>query len=97
MASDQHKDPQTPKHKSMGRWDKEFGPRKPPPEANQLGKMLADIVAGEIDDPDNGKEAAAVERGRPGKVKGGKARAAKMSPSERKSSALKAIKARWSC
>jgi hypothetical protein len=60
--------------------------------------MLVDIVAGEIEDrePDGGKGPAAIERGRLGGVKGGKARAAKMTARQRKASALKAVKARWS-
>lgn len=72
--------------------------RKRPRDPNQLAKMLVDIVAGEMEDrePFNGKDPAAVERGRLGGLKGGKARAAKMSPRRRKTSALKAVKARWS-
>lgn len=71
--------------------------RKRPRDPNQLAKMLVDIVAGDIEDkePDKGKDPAAVERGRLGGLKGGKARAAKMTPRQRKASALKAIKSRW--
>lgn len=72
--------------------------RKRPRDPNQLAKMLVDIVAGAIADkePLNGKDPAAVKRGHLGGVKGGKARAAKMSAAERKASALKAVKSRWS-
>jgi hypothetical protein len=72
--------------------------RKRPRDPNQLAKMLVDIVAGEIEDreSDKGKDPAAVARGRLGGIKGGKARAAKMTPRQRKASALKAVKARWS-
>jgi hypothetical protein len=42
-----------------------------------------------------GKSGAAVTRGRLGGLKGGKARAAKLSPKQRKTIALKAAKARW--
>ena len=41
------------------------------------------------------KNAAAVELGRRGGLKGGKARAAKMTSEERSESARKAAKARW--
>jgi hypothetical protein len=41
------------------------------------------------------KNPAAVELGRRGGLKGGKARAAKMTPEERSESARKAAKARW--
>lgn len=41
------------------------------------------------------KDPAAVELGRRGGKKGGKARAAKMTPEERSESARKAAKARW--
>lgn len=74
--------------------------RKRPRDPNQLAKMLVDIVAGEIQDreptpEEQGKDPAAVKRGRLGGVKGGKARAAKMTPTQRKASALKAVKTRW--
>jgi len=45
--------------------------------------------------PDEGKNPAAVELGRLGGLKGGKARAAKLSPKRRKEMARKAAKARW--
>jgi hypothetical protein len=41
------------------------------------------------------KNPAAVELGRRGGLKGGKARAAKMTPEERSESARKAARARW--
>lgn len=41
------------------------------------------------------KDPIAVELGRRGGLKGGKARAAKMTPEERRASALKAVRARW--
>jgi hypothetical protein len=44
----------------------------------------------------SGKNAAAVALGRKGGLKGGKARAAKLSPAERKSIAKRAALARWS-
>jgi len=41
------------------------------------------------------KNPAAVALGRRGGLKGGKARAAKLSPEEKRASALKAVRARW--
>jgi hypothetical protein len=45
--------------------------------------------------PDDEKDPAAVALGRKGGRKGGKARAAKMTPEERSASARRAAKARW--
>jgi len=47
-------------------------------------------------DPDDGKDPAAVALGRKGGLKGGKARAAKMTPEQRSASARAAAQARWS-
>lgn len=74
---------------------------KRPRDPVQLGKLIGDILTGQVEDcaptlEEQGKDPAAVERGRLGGVKGGKARAAKMTPAERKASALKAVKSRWS-
>jgi hypothetical protein len=49
-----------------------------------------------LEDPDAGKNPAAVERGRRGGLKGGQARADKLSPAKRKAIAKKAAKTRWS-
>ena len=68
--------------------------RKRPRDANQL---VVDIATGEVDDvpvPD-GKNPAAVELGRLGGLKGGKARAAKLSAKLRTEIAKKAAKARY--
>lgn len=46
-------------------------------------------------DPDEGKNPAAVALGRLGGKKGGKARAAKLTPEERSAIAKKAAQARW--
>jgi hypothetical protein len=71
--------------------------RKRSRDPNQLGKLIVDLATGEAEDPDpdEGKNAAAVELGRKGGLKGGKARAAKMTPEERSSAAKKAAEARW--
>jgi hypothetical protein len=47
-------------------------------------------------DPDDGKDPAAVAPGRRGGLKGGKARAAKLTAEQRSEVARKAAMARWS-
>jgi hypothetical protein len=71
--------------------------RKRPRDPNQLGKLIVDLATGEADepDPDAGKDAAAVALGRKGGLKGGKARAAKMTPEARSESARRAATTRW--
>ena len=71
--------------------------RKRPRDPNQLAKLVVDIATGEkVDAPeDSGKDPAAVALGRKGGLKGGKARAAKMTAEERKTAARKAAEARW--
>jgi hypothetical protein len=49
-----------------------------------------------LEDPNAGKNPAAVALGKLGGAKGGKARAEKLSPAKRKAIAKKAAKARWS-
>jgi hypothetical protein len=67
-----------------------------------LNKRASAIVAQSVDPDDQGddlyegKNPAAVELGRLGGKKGGKARAAKLTPEERSAIARKAAKARWS-
>jgi hypothetical protein len=48
-----------------------------------------------LEDPNAGKNQAAVALGKLGGAKGGKARAAKLSPEQRKAIAKKAASARW--
>jgi hypothetical protein len=71
--------------------------RKRPRDPNQLGKLIVDIATGESDDtePDDGKNPAAVELGRKGGLKGGKARAANMTAEQRSAAAKRAAAARW--
>ena len=72
--------------------------RKRPRDPNQLGKLIVDLATGDTEDtppPDTGKNPAAVELGRKGGLKGGKARAAKMSAEERSESARRAATMRW--
>jgi hypothetical protein len=65
---------------------------------NALARQLVDEATGVAPkfDPAEGKDPAAVALGRKGGLKGGKARAAKMTPEERSASARKAAAARWS-
>jgi hypothetical protein len=84
---------------------------KRPRDFSQAAKLVVDIASGQVEDreptPDEeGKDPAAVARnflrkrhkarGRLGGAKGGKARAEKLSPEERRPSAQKAVRARWS-
>ncbi len=71
---------------------------KRPRDMNQLAKLIADITTGEekpIESKETTKNPAAVELGRLGGLKGGKARAEKLTPEQRKAIAEKAAKARW--
>jgi hypothetical protein len=74
--------------------------RKRPRDPAQLAKLMIDIASGEIEDrepePALGvKDAAAVSLGRRGGIKGGKARAAKLTAEQRTAIANRAAKARW--
>jgi hypothetical protein len=72
---------------------------KRPSDPNQLAKLLVDISTGQavdpLIDPLSGKNAAAVALGRIGGLKGGLARAKKLSAEDRKAVAVKAANARW--
>ncbi len=71
--------------------------RSPRDDPNEIAKQIVDEVAGERPpfDPDAGKDPAAVALGRRGGLKGGKARAAKLTAKQREDSARKAAEARW--
>lgn len=71
--------------------------RKMPRDPNQLAKMVADMAYGEAEpEPEKpAKNPAAVALGKLGGAKGGKARAAKLSPEERSEIARKAASVRW--
>jgi hypothetical protein len=70
--------------------------RKRPRDVNELARQIVD-EATEGAQPLHSveKDPAAVELGRRGGLKGGKARAAKLSPEERSAAARKAAQARW--
>jgi hypothetical protein len=71
--------------------------KKRPRDTNQLAKHVVDLLTGLTQEPDKyeGKNPAAVELGRLGGLKGGKARAKKLSAKRRKAIAKKAAKKRW--
>jgi hypothetical protein len=59
-------------------------------------QAIGEKLSGEpLDDPNAGKNPAAVALGKLGGAKGGAARAAALSPAKRKAIAKKAAKARW--
>lgn len=65
-------------------------------DANELAKRLVDEATGAAPKTEPpAKDPAAVALGRRGGLKGGKARAAKLTPEERTEAARKAATARW--
>ena len=69
-----------------------------PKDTNQLAKLITDIATGETEDTNTSKDelkSAAALLGRMGGLKGGKARASKLSPEERSRIAKKAAQKRW--
>jgi len=73
---------------------------KRPRDPVQLGKLIGDILTGQVEDraptpEQQGKSAAAVARGERGGKAGGKNRAAKLTPEQRAEIARIAATARW--
>lgn len=73
---------------------------KRPRDANQLAKSIVDIATGQHEEvvpvqADDGKDPAAVSLGRRGGLKGGRARAERLTPERRKEIAKRAAAARW--
>lgn len=73
---------------------------KRPRDPVELGKLIGDILTGQVEDSapapaGEGKNPAAVALGRLGGLKGGKARAAKLTPKQREEMSRKAVKMRW--
>jgi len=74
---------------------------KRPRDPVQLGKLIGDILTGQVEDisapdpKDEGKNPAAIELGRMGGLKGGRARADSLTPAQRKTMAQAAAKKRW--
>jgi hypothetical protein len=71
---------------------------KRPRDLNQLAKFIVDTATGNAPPPppEPAKNPAAVALGKLGGAKGGKARAAALSPAKRKAIAKKAAAKRWS-
>jgi hypothetical protein len=71
------------------------GPRGEKRPADVIGNAVhvMRIATGEVEKANDESPAAAL--GRRGGLKGGKARAAKMTPEERRAAAKKAVEARW--
>ena len=68
-----------------------------PEDSNEIAFRVMQSATGEIPvDEANEKNPAAVELGRLGGLKGGKARAARLTPEQRSEIARKAAIARWS-
>jgi hypothetical protein len=70
---------------------------KRPTDIIQRGKLIGDILTGQVEDSveEREKSALAVARGHAGGLKGGKARADSLSPARRKAIAKGAAKKRW--
>jgi len=70
--------------------------RKRPRDLNQLAKSIVDEATGQTEPlPEDTRDPLAVELGRRGGLKGGKARAAKLSPERRSEIARIAAAKRW--
>jgi hypothetical protein len=74
--------------------------KKRPRDPNQLGKMIVDISVGGAEDraptpEEEGKDPAAVNLGRRGGLKGGKARASSLTTKQRAEIARNAANKRW--
>ena len=70
-------------------------PDRRPRDPNQLGKLMVDIMSGEVQDTISKQKKDPRGRGRMGGLKGGKARAESLSADERRRIAKDAAKARW--
>ena len=70
---------------------------KRPRDPFQLAKLIGDISTGEVvdEDPDGGKSESAIKRGHLGGIKGGEARAKKLTAEKRSEIAKKAAQGRW--
>jgi len=77
--------------------DRSSKPPKLPRDTNERAFQVVAMLTGTAtpEYPEREKDPAAVSLGRRGGLKGGKARAAKMTPEERREAARKAAQARW--
>jgi len=70
--------------------------KKRPRDPIQLAKLIGDIATGQVEDVErDDRSPAAVELGRRGGLKGGKARWANLTPEQRSEAASLAAQARW--
>jgi hypothetical protein len=69
--------------------------RKRPRDLNQLAKSIVDEATGQSEPFEDTRDPLAVELGRRGGLKGGKARAAKLTPEQRSEIARNAAAKRW--
>jgi hypothetical protein len=70
-------------------------PKKKQPDHHQLARKVSDTIAPDAEQVQSEKNPAAVALGRLGGLKGGKARAEKLSRKQRSQIAAKAAAARW--
>jgi hypothetical protein len=70
-------------------------PKKRPRDPIQLAKLIGDIAIGEIEDLASIRKKSPPSRGRTGGMKGGAARAKKLTPGQRTDIARIAASARW--
>ena len=68
---------------------------KRPRDPNQLAKLIVDIATGEVEDVVSESKRCAKPKGRAGGLKGGRARAKRLTPQEREDIARLAARARW--
>ena len=79
----------------MPNWSKNRG--QGPPDPNQVAFRVVQQATGQIpkDEPEKDEENTRITLGRLGGLKGGKARAEKLTPERRKAIAKKAAQKRW--
>jgi hypothetical protein len=68
---------------------------KRPRDPNQLAKMIVDIAIGEAEDTASETKRRKKPKGQAGGLKGGRARAKRLTPQEREDIAKLAARARW--
>jgi hypothetical protein len=66
-----------------------------PRDPNQLGKLIVDLSTGEVTESAPPTSTPASDFARLGGLRGGRARAEKLSPAERRAIAKAAARARW--
>lgn len=70
--------------------------KKRPRDVNELARQIVDEATGQVSpEPTEAANSAAVELGRKGGLRGGAARAAKLSSEQRSEIARKAARSRW--